>query len=336
MTYTRQNGPPERGGQIWPPVEEMQLDAGFADLDEEQIRELAGGRFRAANPQVTHEVEIATLEAEAGEIDTVKRGYIRTLHATDPIETVVAAEPIAKAHWLTKATGWFTGFLGLVLLVPVVLIAAAGVEESLLIERVIAEPAWAFAYGFAPFAAVLAAHGIRGALFTDRARRIYDLVVYVSALGAFAAWVHQFGPTFLTNVLADPSAASTRATSLSDFYTYQLCAEILGAAAAYSAAVHMLTAGARIFAKLSEKRVVLSSAIEQVSDAALLNAREQDWVNAQPSLYDASLKAYQDHCVAKVEVARKLLATRGAGASLDSFIAIRTTLLEQNEGETNA
>lgn len=336
MTSQKTEAPPDWEDFFWPPVAELQVEAGFIEAPEERVREIAAGLFRAANPRMTHDHEIAALALAAKETRQRKTGLLRHFHRSDALETVVSSERIAQPHRWLRAAGWMTGILGVGLLIPVPLVAAAAVEDSLLLDRVIAEPAWALAYGFAPIGAVLAAHGIRDALANDRARRWFDLAVYAGAIGAFGAWITQFGPTFLTDVLADPSAAAATAGSLSDFYQYHLGLEVFGAAAAYSAATHLLTAGARRFAKISEARTVLKPAIDAETQTVMAVAQSQDRIAAMPDRYDAALAAYQDHCVLKVEVAKKLFAAKSAGESLKTFAALRAALLTPNTGEKHA
>lgn len=336
MIDQRIEAPPDWEGFVWPPVAELQVEAGFIEAPEERVREIAAGLFRAANPRANHDHEIAALALAAKEARQRKTGLLRHFHRSDALETVISSERVARPHWSLRAAGWVTGLLGVGLLIPVPLVVAAGVEDSLLIDRVIAEPAWALAYGFAPIGTVLAAHGIRDALAHDRARRWFDLAVYAGAIGSFAAWISKFGPTFLTDVLADPSAAAATAGSLSDFYQYHLGLEVFGAAAAYAVATHLLTSGARRFAKISEARTVLKPAIDAETETAMAVAYSQDRITAMPERYEAALTAYQDHCVLKVEVAKKLFAGKSAGENLKTFAALRAALLTPNSGDIHA
>lgn len=232
MTDDMEDQPPDRLVFRRPECDAVWIDYGFVGASVERVNATAAQAFEALNPAPQPKLEAKALAA-AAKASGKRLGKLNAEQkATDPLETAISSERIAKPHWAIRLAGVMVGLLGLLLLVPLPIIIAAGVEESLLIDRVTEAPLWALAYGFAPLGAVLAAHGLRDAIKSDRLRRLFDGLVYTATLAAFGAYAWNFGPTFLVDVLFDPSVAA-QAGSLAGFYQYHILLEVLGAASAY-------------------------------------------------------------------------------------------------------
>lgn len=290
----------------------------------EAVRDQAATLFQAQNPEADHSEARTVLGRAAQAADAGLRQLHRTRKDTDSIETVITGERPDRPHRLYRIAGIGTAILGTALLVPMVLVAAAGVQESLLIERVIDAPLWALAYGTAPVGGVLAAHGIRDTLKTDRARRWFDRAAYLAAIAAFGYWAVGFGPVFLTDPLAGGfgAAAATKAT-LSDWYARHLALEFAASAAAYSAATHLLTYGARKIARKAPEAEALETAIAEETSEALSLAAQRDALAAAPRQYDAALRAFQDRVVLKVEMARHILEAHSARDSVTALAELK-------------
>lgn len=329
------NASPEDGPFVYPDQEQMWVEYGYIGADSKDTRESAARGFQSANPNVAHKRETDALAKLAKSVWARMSNLNSAYFAADVLETVLSNEPIARAHWAIRAAGVLVGLMGVLLLLPLPFVIGAGVIESLSIERVIEEPMWALLYGCAPFGAVIACHGLRDALKTDRSRRRFDLLIFVGTLVAFGAWCWAFGPTFLIDVLSDPSAAAS-AVSLASFYQIHLALEILGASSAYITTIHMLTSGARTVSRISEARSVLKVAIIEESETYLQIARARDAVAAKSETYTSAQMAYQDHAVLKAEVAKKLLAATSASESAQALTALREALIPSAHGDNNA
>ena len=175
------------GGFSEPDFDDISKELALIDSSEEKTRQIAHDLFFAENPAVDQRYLIDRLVLQLEETDKRRRDLTSSYFQSDAVETVVSNEKVAKPHWFKRAAGVFTGVLGVALVLPMPLIVGAGVEESLLMERVVEDPVWGLAYGFAPFAGVIATHGIRDALQSARLRRWFDISVYLGTVAVFAA-----------------------------------------------------------------------------------------------------------------------------------------------------
>ncbi len=332
MTENTPFKPPERDSLLRPERDGAWAAAGFVEADQKRTLETAAREFRAENPKTKSKFLAASL-AKAAKASDRKLAHLHAeQRATDTLEVVVSNEYVAKPHWAYRVAGCFVGILGVGLLTPLPIIIGAGVTESLLIDKVLEEPAWALAYGFAPFGAVLAAHGLREGLKTDGAKRRFDLSIYGSTLAAFGAYAFNFGPTFLVDVLTNPEAAA-EAQSLANFYGYHIALEVLGAASAYAASMHLLTFGAKRVSKRNEADVVLTEAIVQETETNIALAVQRDIVAAASDTYGSAQSAYQDHAVLTSEVAQKLLEAKSAGDSAQALAELRAAITASHRGD---
>ncbi len=326
-------GPIER-----PERDAIWLDYGFIGADATRVGDTAAREFRAANPNITWTFKIAALENAAKAHEACLKKLIAQYYATDAFDTVISTEQVAKPHWAIRLSGLAIGAIGIGLMIPVPLVIGFGIHESLLIEKTVEFPWLATLYGFAPMAAPLAAHGLRDALKTDQSRRVFDLAVYTSTLVAFGAWAWawawSFGPTFLVDVLADPSAAAN-AGSLAEFYGFQLLLEVSAAASAYCAAMHLLTTGAKRVSAPSQARKLLAEAIEAEIQTGEEIAHKRDLLNVTSDSYGAAQSAYQDHALLKTEVAAKLFAAQSSRDSVEMLTELRAALIPQTTGASN-
>lgn len=328
----------KKGWKLWrfqrPDCDAAWLEHGYVEAEPKRVAETAAREFRALNPKTKWKFTAATLAKAAKASDKQLRKLNAELHAADTLETVISNEWIAKPHWAVRAGGLFVGALGVALLLPLPMIIGAGVSESLLIDKALENPLWALAYGFAPFGAVLATHGLRDALKTDTTRRRFDITVYLSTLAAFGVYAWNFGPTFLVDVLLDPSAAA-EAGSLADFYGYHLVLEILGASSAWCAAMHMLTFGAKRVSRKTEAAELLETAIEEETQRSIAIARQRDLVATTPDTYSSAQSAYQDHAMLKRDLAAKLLAAQSAHEGVELLKQLLAALTTPEKGTTD-
>lgn len=308
--------------------------AGFVEADHKRISETAAREYRGQNPKIKSKFIAAALAKAAKASDRRLARLLAEQRGTDALEVVVSNEYIAKPHWAYRVAGCFVGLSGIGLLTPLPLIIGAGVTDSLLIDKVLEEPLWALAYGFAPFGAVLASHGFRDALKSDAWKRRFDLTVYAGTLAAFGAYAVNFGPTFLVDVLTSPEAAS-EATSLARFYGYHLLLEVSGAASAYAASMHLLTLGAKRVSKRNEADVQLAEAIAEETQANLALAYQRDVVAVGQDTYTSAQSAYQDHAILTAEVAQKLLDAKSAGDNAQALAELRAAIAASQEGQTD-
>lgn len=320
----------------WPNVSEICIELAYLESDDQRVRDVASRIFSSANPKISYAKETDVL-AKAAKVNEVQQQRLaRERRSTDFLDRFISGEQLGKPHWATRVAGLATGLLGVGLMLPVPLIVAAGIEESLLIERVIEQPLWALGYGLAPFAAVLATHGIRDTVKTDRGQRRFDATVFTGTIAVFTAWSWNYGPTFLVDTLSNPTAALEQASSLSRFYAIHLPLEIFGAASAYCGAMHLLTSGAKWFVRPSEGTRALSTLQSEHTDADLVLAQKRDQIGAEPARYDAALTAFQEHCLIKVAVARKLFEAKSASESLNTLASLRSKILSTLNGDNDA
>ncbi len=301
----------------------------------EEVRALAEHLFRAQNPEPQYQFSTAVLT----KLDKTAARVLKQLGAeqaaTDHIEELITAERPKPVHRLFRVVGLGTAVLCTTMLVPLVLVASFGVEESLLIDRVTETPLLALTYGVAPLGGVVAAHGLRDTFQTDRARRWFDRTIFVAAIATFGAWAHQFGPVFLSDVLSGGFGTEVaEKTSLSEWYALHLGLEFLGGSAAYIAATHLLTYGAHKVAQVSAKASALKDLLSQRSEDALTLAQQRDALAAAPHHYAAALQAFQDRVVLKVEMAQRFLAAKTATDSVNALIALKRDW-QSFEEETN-
>jgi len=334
MTDKSPPQPPDISALIRPERDGAWAASGFVEADQNRVGETAAREFRAVNPKTKSRFEIAALARASKASDRRLAQLHAEQRATDTLEVVTSNAYIAKPHWAYRFAGGVVGLLGLGLMTPLPIIIGAGVTESLLIDKVLEEPLWALAYGFAPFGAVLATHGLRDALKTDASKRRFDLAIYSSTLVAFGAYAWNFGPTFLVDVLTAPEAAA-EAGSLADFYGYHILLEVLGAGSAYLAAMHLMTFGAKRVSTRNAADVVLSEAIAEETHTNIALACKRDVVSAAPDTYGSAQSAYQDHAVLTSEVAQKLLEAKSAGDSAQALAELRAAISASNEGKSD-
>lgn len=323
------------GRFVQPDREGAWIESGFVEASGERVGETAAREFRGANLDNAHKHRADAL-AKAAKVNSRKQARLQAeLGATDILERVVSSEKIARAHWSTKLAGGLVSLLGIGLLAPLPFVVAAGIEESLMIEKVVEQPWMALLYGFAPFAAPLAMHGMRDALRTDRSKRRFDYTIYLGTLTAFGAWAWHFGPTFLVDVLSDPSAAANAGT-LAEFYAYHILLEVSGASTAYCAAMHMLSCDARKVTQIGEAHRVLIDALDQETRNGIEIAEARDVVAILPDNYASAQMAYQDDAVLKSEVAEKLLAAKSSSEIANALAQLRAAFTKSKTGDDHA
>lgn len=326
----------EASRYVRPNRQDAWLEAGFVSAGAERVGETAAREFKGANLDDARKHLADALSKTAKTNAKRQARLLAELSATDVLERVVSNEKIARAHWSTKLSGVLVSLLGIGLLMPLPFIVAAGIEESLQIEKVIEQPWMALLYGFAPFAAPLAMHGLRDSLKTDRAKRRFDCTIFSSTVAAFGAWAWNYGPTFLIDTLADPSAAAETGT-LASFYAYHILLEVLGASSAYCAAMHMLASGARTVTQISEAHEVLSDALDQETQNGIAIAEARDVVAVLPDNFASAQMAYQDDAILKSEVAEKLLAAKSSSEIAKALAELRAAFnTPKNGDETDA
>lgn len=298
----------------------------------EEVRAQAARMFDAQNPEQEIAKAQAVLATAAASAKALLHKQSAQAKATDAIETLITAQTMGKPHRLFRTMGGVTALLCLTLIVPLVVVVAAGVEDSLLIERVIEAPHWALAYGTAPIGGLIAAHSLRDTFTTDRARRWFDRVAFGAAVTAFGVWASSFGPVFLSDPLAGGfDAITTTKETLSDWYKYHLALEFFGGVAAYSAATSLLTYGARKTSAPNPEAQALQVTIADSTARSLALAADCDALAVRPRHRNAARAAFQDRVQQKVDLARQLLAARQA---TDGIAALAEVMRDWKDFDT--
>ena len=245
----------------------------------------------------------------------------------DPLVTVASNEEVCRPHWIKRVAGTVMGVVGIGMLMPIPIVVASGMAESDAISMVFDQPLLGVLYGIGPVGGAISIHALREAFESRSARKLFDLVLYSTAIAATGTWAMLFGPTFLEDAASGFGAAAESQASLSRFYTAQLLLEFTTGATCIAAAMSTLGAASNPVSKPNPERVAMSDLIDGDLSQAQKLANQADEIASNDENYETACRDFQERCVVHVEAAAKLLATHAAADAKTAISVVRETLI---------
>lgn len=302
------------------------IDAAMSGANEVDVAQMAKVAFRAENRERSTKGSLKILDRKCRKLDEQLKKVEAEQASSDLLVSVVADESKNKVNKVTVWSGRIAVGLGVALLASGPVLINAAIQESSVIDWVVENPLWGFAYGLAPLSGIIAAHSLRDTFNGDNHKRLLDRSISLAAIGCFAAWAYVFPAVFLPDISNGYGGAANPLFTTANFYRLHLGLEFFGGAAIYTTAINKLTHGATEIHRENEKVSLLDSAILKLEKRLEDATKQQSDIADYHDQFGAAQESYVSQTVAKFRAMIVVITdfkTRGTAVSradLDTFL----------------